>query len=100
MHNNTVIIMKIRLGYACISNIIATTSSKTTTLTYYKKLDSISKQNKLDKIINENLDNLKEIIFYNIKSTTISIISEVVVLFCSKSLSNRIVLVQKCNWQP
>ena len=32
--------MKIRLGYACISNIIETTSSKTTTLTYYKKLDS------------------------------------------------------------
>ena len=60
--------MKIRLGYACISNIINTTSSKTTTLTYYKKLDTISKQNKIDTIIKENLINLKNIILYNIKN--------------------------------
>ena len=60
--------MKIRLGYACISNIIETTSSKTTTLTYYKKLDTISKQNKIDLIIKENLDNLESLIKYNIKN--------------------------------
>ena len=50
--------MKIRLGYACISNIIETTSSKTTTLTYYKKLDTNTKQKKLETIIKENLNNL------------------------------------------
>lgn len=60
--------MKIRLGYACISAIINTTSSKTTTLTYYKKLDTKSKQNKIDIIIKENLKSLKEIIIYNIKN--------------------------------
>ncbi|MBQ3021059.1 MAG: UV DNA damage repair endonuclease UvsE [Bacilli bacterium] len=58
--------MKIRLGYACISNIIETTSSKTTTLTYYKKLDTKTKEEKLNIIINTNLDNLKNIIEYNI----------------------------------
>lgn len=60
--------MKIRLGYACISAIINTSSSKTTTLTYYKKLDTKSKQNKIDIIIKENLKSLKEIIIYNIKN--------------------------------
>lgn len=60
--------MKIRLGYACISTIINTTSSRTTTLTYYKKLDTKSKQNKIDIIIKENLKSLKEIIIYNIKN--------------------------------
>ena len=60
--------MKIRLGYACISNIINVTSSKTTTLTYYKRLNSKEQITKLDKIINENLDNLLELIIYNIKN--------------------------------
>ena len=60
--------MKIRLGYACISNIIETTSSKTTTLTYYKKLETNAQKNKIDFIINENLDNLEKIIKYNIKN--------------------------------
>lgn len=60
--------MKIRLGYACISTIINATSSRTTTLTYYKKLDTKSKQNKIDIIIKENLKSLKEIIIYNIKN--------------------------------
>lgn len=60
--------MKIRLGYACISNIIETTSSKTTTLTYYKKLDTKTKEEKIDTIINNNLDNLNNIIKYNIKN--------------------------------
>jgi len=60
--------MKIRLGYACISNVINVTSSCTTTLTYYNKLDSKSKKDKIDTIINKNLDNLLEIIKYNIKN--------------------------------
>lgn len=63
-----VIIMKIRLGYACISNVINITSSCTTTLTYYNKLDTKSKKDKIDAIINKNLDNLLEIIKYNIKN--------------------------------
>lgn len=60
--------MKIRLGYACISTITNITSSRTTTLTYYKKLDTKTKQIKLDLIIKENLKALKEIIIYNIKN--------------------------------
>jgi len=60
--------MKIRLGYACISNIIETTSSKTVTLTYYKKIDTIKKEEKLDTIIIENLNNLETLINYNIKN--------------------------------
>lgn len=60
--------MKITLGYACISNIIETTSSKTTTLTYYQKLDSNSQKEKLDTIIKENLNNLETLIKYNIKN--------------------------------
>lgn len=67
-NNINVIFMKIRLGYACISNIINITSSCTTTLTYYKKLDSIKKQEKIDFIIRKNLDNLEELIKYNIKN--------------------------------
>lgn len=60
--------MKIRLGYACISNVIDLTSSKTTTLTYYQKLDTEKQKNKLDTIIKENLDNLENLINYNIKN--------------------------------
>ena len=60
--------MKIRLGYACISNEVGISSSSTTTLTYYKKLDTISKQNKIDMIIRKNLENLEELIKYNIKN--------------------------------
>lgn len=60
--------MKIRLGYACISKIIDTTSSKTTTLTYYNKLDTNNKFVKIDNIIKENLYNLEQIIKYNIKN--------------------------------
>ena len=60
--------MKIRLGYACISNIIETTSSKTTTLTHFQKLDSIKQQEKIDFIIKENLNNLETLIKYNIKN--------------------------------
>ena len=60
--------MKIRLGYACISNIINVSSSCTTTLTYYNKLDTLSKKQKIDTIIRKNLDNLLELIKYNIKN--------------------------------
>lgn len=60
--------MKIRLGYACISNVVGISSSSTTTLTYYKKLDTLSKKNKIDMIIRKNLENLEELIKYNIKN--------------------------------
>ena len=60
--------MKIRLGYACISKIIDTTSSKTATLTYYNKLDTNNQSIKIDNIIKENLYNLEQIIKYNIKN--------------------------------
>lgn len=60
--------MKIRLGYACISNILNISSSSTITLTYYKKLDNINQIKKLDLIINNNLDNLKKLIEHNIKN--------------------------------
>lgn len=60
--------MRIRLGYACISNIINLSSSCTTTLTYYNKLDTNTKKEKIDNIIKKNLDNLENIIRYNIKN--------------------------------
>ena len=60
--------MKIRLGYACISNIINISSSSTITLTYYKKLNNEIQLNKIDDIINNNLDNLEKIIIHNIKN--------------------------------
>lgn len=60
--------MKIRLGYACISNVINITASKTITLTNYNKSDINLKEDKLDKIIKENLNNLESLINYNIKN--------------------------------
>lgn len=58
----------IRLGYACISNIINTTSSKSVTLGYFNKIDSDSKYKKIDNIILENLSNLESLIRYNIRN--------------------------------
>ena len=60
--------MKIRLGYACISNVLNITSSCTVTLTHYKNLDITTQQNKIDSIILTNLNNLEKIITYNIKN--------------------------------
>ena len=58
--------MNIRLGYACISKTLDITSSHTITYTNYEK-----SENKFDKLIdltNKNLNNLEEILKYNIKN--------------------------------
>ena len=57
--------MKIKLGYACISNALDSTSSSNYTYTEYLKN---SDMDKLDKIIISNLEALEEIINYNIKN--------------------------------
>lgn len=59
--------MKIRLGYACISNTLNITSSSTLTYKNYLKLNKKA-NTKLDKIIKSNFKNLKEILKYNIKN--------------------------------
>ncbi len=58
--------MKIRLGYVSISKALNITPSSTITYTNYKKCTN--KMEKLDSIIKSNLENLKEIIIYNIKN--------------------------------
>ncbi|MBP3461482.1 MAG: UV DNA damage repair endonuclease UvsE [Bacilli bacterium] len=60
--------MKIRLGYACITNALDITSSSTLTYKYYKKLGEEYGNEKLDKIIKSNFEALKEILNYNIKN--------------------------------
>lgn len=60
--------MKIRLGYACISNTLNVTSSSTMTYSYYNKNDKEFINKKLDKIIISNFEALKEILKYNIKN--------------------------------
>lgn len=60
--------MKIRLGYACISNALNVTSSSLMTYSYYKKLDKKYADDKLDLIIKSNFEALKEILEYNIKN--------------------------------
>lgn len=60
--------MKIRLGYACISNTLNITSSSTMTYSYYNKNDKEFINKKLDKIIISNFEALKEILNYNIKN--------------------------------
>ena len=60
--------MKIRLGYACISNALNITSSSTMTYSYYKSKDKDFINDKLDKIIISNFEALKEILNYNIKN--------------------------------
>ena len=57
--------MLIRLGYVAISKSLDITSSKTITYTNFIKDPNY---NKLHNIINENLNNLKEILKYNIKN--------------------------------
>ena len=60
--------MKIRLGYVSIPLTINVTSSKTITLTNYKKLGKKRGEEKRDKIFIENLNNLLEILKYNKKN--------------------------------
>ena len=64
--------MHIRLGYVAISKTLDITTSHTLTYTNYKKLineGDIEKANKkLEKIIDKNLNNLIEILNYNIKN--------------------------------
>lgn len=58
--------MNIRLGYACISKTLDITSSHTITYTNYEK--TRNKEEKLIELTNKNLNNLEEILKYNIKN--------------------------------
>ena len=49
--------MKIRLGYACISNTINVTSSSTVTYSYYKKVGINMGNKKIDTTILSNFNN-------------------------------------------
>lgn len=60
--------MKIRLGYACISNAINNTSSKRVTYTYYNKIGIEKGNKKIDEVIKSNFNVLKKILNYNIKN--------------------------------
>ena len=57
--------MKIRLGYACISETLGITTSKTYPYSMFEKEQNLQK---LDQIIQKNLANLKEILLYNSKN--------------------------------
>ena len=57
--------MKIRLGYACITNCLDSTSSSPYTYGEYLKYGDMEK---LDRVIVSNLKSLEEIIYYNIKN--------------------------------
>jgi UV DNA damage endonuclease len=61
--------MKIRLGYVAIAlTLNKVTSSSLMTYSYYKKLNVDFANNKLDKIIVSNLEDLEKIILYNIRN--------------------------------
>ena len=60
--------MRVRLGYACISNGVGKTSSSRITYTYYKKVGRSIGNKKLDSIIKSNFNVLEEILNYNIKN--------------------------------
>lgn len=60
-----VIILIVRLGYACISNAIKESSSSPYTYSEYKEKGNLSK---LDMVIRSNLEALKRIINYNIRN--------------------------------
>lgn len=62
--------MKVRLGYVAISTTLdGTSSSSLMTYSHYKKLGSVRGNEKLDKIILSNFDDLKKILTYNIKNS-------------------------------
>ena len=60
--------MKIRLGYVSISLGLNITSSRTITYTNFEKLKEDKQKEKLDQIINQNFESLKEILKYNYKN--------------------------------
>ena len=63
--------MKIRLGYACITNALDETSSSALTFSHFKKLENNKKgsgYNKLNEVIISNFKSLKNILIYNIKN--------------------------------
>lgn len=66
--NNTGDNMKIRLGYVSLPVTLDITASKTMTLTSYKKLGKKQAEEKRTRIFLENLDNLSEILKYNLKN--------------------------------
>jgi len=60
--------MKIRLGYVALPLTLNITASKTITYTNYKKLEKQKQIEKLDKIINQNFEAIKQILKYNHKN--------------------------------
>ena len=60
--------MIIKLGYVAISLTLDITTSKTITYTNYLKLKQEDKIKKMDNIIKENFENLKQIMIYNFKN--------------------------------
>lgn len=58
--------MKIRLGYVALPKTINITSSHTITYTNYEKIKN--KEEKLNEIITKNLNNLEQILIYNIRN--------------------------------
>jgi len=60
--------MKIRLGYVALPLTLNKTASKTITYTNYKKLEKQKQIEKLDKIINQNFEAIKQILKYNHKN--------------------------------
>ena len=60
--------MIIRLGYVAINLTLDITASKTITYTNYLKLKENEKTIKLDSLIKENFENLKQIMTYNFKN--------------------------------
>ena len=60
--------MIIRLGYVAINLTLDITASKTITYTNYLKLKENEKIIKLDSLIKENFENLKQIMTYNFKN--------------------------------
>ena len=57
--------MRVRLGYACISNAVVETSSSPYTYSEYLEKRNLDK---LDSVVVSNLDGLENIILYNIKN--------------------------------
>lgn len=61
--------MQIRLGYACITTTLDNvTTSRTLTYTHFKKLGLKRGVEKIKQLTKENLNDLKKIIYYNIKN--------------------------------
>lgn len=63
--------MRIRLGYVAVPISIKVTSSSIVTYSHYKKLGLNRGNEKLDKVIMSNFDDLKKILHYNIKNEVV-----------------------------